>query len=146
MDAFDRLATSPGERVGLPPAGASAALHELFLGVAMAEWYEEILACLLGAEWAVPDLVLAGQSDAFGAARDPRLGGVSRGRRVRGGGQFAAQRARRTLPEPSGGSEDASRNSLRARGRSGDSFPCHRIFRRRQVALTSFGSRLERPF
>jgi thiaminase len=35
----------------VPTQGTSAALHELFLGAARTEGYEEILACTLAAEW-----------------------------------------------------------------------------------------------
>ncbi len=49
--AFERIGAPEGQRAGLPPQGASAALHELFLGVARTEGYEEILACMLAAEW-----------------------------------------------------------------------------------------------
>jgi thiaminase/transcriptional activator TenA len=49
--AFERIGAPGGQRTGLPPQGASAALHELFLGAARTEGYEEILACTLAAEW-----------------------------------------------------------------------------------------------
>ena len=44
-------ARAPDQRAGLPPRGLSAPLHDLFLGVAKSEGYEEILACVLAAEW-----------------------------------------------------------------------------------------------
>src|SRR5271165_594525 len=50
-EAFDRIHAPRDQRVGLPPQGGSAALHELFRSVATTEGYEEILACFLGAEW-----------------------------------------------------------------------------------------------
>ncbi|MGA2495044.1 MAG: TenA family protein [Roseiarcus sp.] len=49
--AFERIGVPADQRTGLPPQGASAALHDLFLGVARTEGYEEILACTLAAEW-----------------------------------------------------------------------------------------------
>ena len=49
--AFERIGAPADQRAGLPPQGDSAALHELFLGVARTEGYEEILACILAAEW-----------------------------------------------------------------------------------------------
>jgi thiaminase (transcriptional activator TenA) len=49
--AFERIGAPEDQRTGLPPQGAAAALHEVFLGVARAEGYEEILACTLAAEW-----------------------------------------------------------------------------------------------
>jgi thiaminase/transcriptional activator TenA len=49
--AFERIGAPEDQRTGLPPHGAVAALHELFLGVARTEGYEEILACTLAAEW-----------------------------------------------------------------------------------------------
>ena len=51
VDAFERVGAAPDQRTGLPPRGLSAPLHDLFLGVAKTEGYEEILACVLAAEW-----------------------------------------------------------------------------------------------
>jgi thiaminase (transcriptional activator TenA) len=51
VDAFERVGAPPDQRTGLPPQGLSAPLHDLFLGVAKAEGYEEVLACVLAAEW-----------------------------------------------------------------------------------------------
>jgi thiaminase/transcriptional activator TenA len=51
IDAFERVGAPPDQRTGLPPRGLSAPLHDLFLGVAKSEGYEEILACVLAAEW-----------------------------------------------------------------------------------------------
>ena len=51
VEAFERINAPHDQRVGLPPQGESAALHELFRSVATTEGYEEILACFLGAEW-----------------------------------------------------------------------------------------------
>jgi thiaminase/transcriptional activator TenA len=51
VDAFERVGAPPDQRTGLPPQGLSAPLHDLFLGVAKAEGYEEILVCVLAAEW-----------------------------------------------------------------------------------------------
>ena len=39
------------ERTGLPPQGLALPLHALFLKVAEMEGYDEILACVLAAEW-----------------------------------------------------------------------------------------------
>jgi thiaminase/transcriptional activator TenA len=50
-DAFERLGVPTHLRTGLPQQRLSAPLHDLFLGVAKAEGYEEILACMLAAEW-----------------------------------------------------------------------------------------------
>jgi len=49
--AFERISAPEDQRTGLPPQGAAAALHDLFLDVARTEGYEEILACTLAAEW-----------------------------------------------------------------------------------------------
>jgi thiaminase/transcriptional activator TenA len=49
--AFERIGAPEQQRTGLPAQGAAAALHDLFLGVARTEGYEEILACTLAAEW-----------------------------------------------------------------------------------------------
>ena len=49
--AFERLGTPVNPRTALPPSALSAPLHDLVLGVARAEGYEEILACTLAAEW-----------------------------------------------------------------------------------------------
>lgn len=49
--AFARIGAPEDQRTGLPPQGAAAALHDLFLGVARTEGYEEIIACTLAAEW-----------------------------------------------------------------------------------------------
>jgi len=49
--AFERIGAPEDQRTGLPPHGASAALHDVFLGVARTQGYEEILACTLAAEW-----------------------------------------------------------------------------------------------
>ena len=45
---------SARHRISVPvyrPQGLSAPLYDLFLGVAKAEGYEEILTCVLAAEW-----------------------------------------------------------------------------------------------
>jgi thiaminase/transcriptional activator TenA len=49
--AFEQMGTSPALRVGLPPNELSGPLHEVFLGAAKNEGYEEIIACILAAEW-----------------------------------------------------------------------------------------------
>ncbi len=49
--AFDRMGVSKEEQIDLPPATLSAPLHDLFLSVAASEGYEEILSCVLAAEW-----------------------------------------------------------------------------------------------
>ena len=49
--AFERIGAPRDQRSGLPPQGPSAPLHDLFLSVAKMEGYEEIIACVLGAEW-----------------------------------------------------------------------------------------------
>jgi thiaminase/transcriptional activator TenA len=51
MAAFERAGIPPAERNALPPDALSQGLHRLFLGTAEAEGYEEMLACILGAEW-----------------------------------------------------------------------------------------------
>ena len=51
IDAFERMGAPAGERTALPPQGAALPLHTLFLEVAGTEGYEEILACVLAAEW-----------------------------------------------------------------------------------------------
>jgi len=49
--AFERIGTPPQSRQGLPPNPQSAPLHDIFLNAATNEGYEEILACILAAEW-----------------------------------------------------------------------------------------------
>ena len=49
--AFARMGVRAEERTGLPPQGPALPLHALFLTVAETEGYEEILACILAAEW-----------------------------------------------------------------------------------------------
>ena len=49
IDAFERMGTPTEER--LLPQGLALPLHALFLKVAETEGYEEILACILAAEW-----------------------------------------------------------------------------------------------
>jgi thiaminase/transcriptional activator TenA len=51
VDAFERMAAPAEARTGLTPQGLSRPLHSLFLAVAEKEGYEEILACVLAAEW-----------------------------------------------------------------------------------------------
>jgi thiaminase (transcriptional activator TenA) len=51
INAFERMGTHAEERTGLPPQGLALSLHALFLNVAETEGYEEILACVLAAEW-----------------------------------------------------------------------------------------------
>ena len=51
INAFERMGTHGEERTGLPPQGLALSLHALFLNVAETEGYEEILACVLAAEW-----------------------------------------------------------------------------------------------
>jgi thiaminase/transcriptional activator TenA len=51
VSAFERVGLAADLRAGLPPQGLAAPLHELILNVARSEGYEEILACMLGAEW-----------------------------------------------------------------------------------------------
>jgi thiaminase (transcriptional activator TenA) len=51
INAFKRMGVQAEERVGLPPQGQALPLHALFLKVAETEGYEEILACVLAAEW-----------------------------------------------------------------------------------------------
>jgi thiaminase (transcriptional activator TenA) len=50
-DAFAQMGVPTDARTGLPPQGLSQPLHSLFLRVAETEGYEEILACILAAEW-----------------------------------------------------------------------------------------------
>jgi thiaminase/transcriptional activator TenA len=50
-NAFAQMGAPTDARTALPPQGLSQPLHSLFRGVAETEGYEEILACLLGAEW-----------------------------------------------------------------------------------------------
>jgi thiaminase (transcriptional activator TenA) len=51
IDAFARMGAPVNERTGLEPQGLALPLHALFLEVAETEGYEEILACVLAAEW-----------------------------------------------------------------------------------------------
>ena len=51
MAAFERAELPPSERNAVPPDALSRPLHDLFLGTARTESYEEIQACVLGAEW-----------------------------------------------------------------------------------------------
>jgi thiaminase/transcriptional activator TenA len=51
INAFERMGVRAEERTALPPQGPAVALHALFLKVAETESYEEILACILAAEW-----------------------------------------------------------------------------------------------
>ena len=53
VDAFARVGAQPDKRTGLSHRGliVTAPLDDLFLGIAKAEGYEEILACVLAAEW-----------------------------------------------------------------------------------------------
>ncbi len=51
IHAFARMGVRAEERTGLPPQGPALPLHALFLAVAETEGYEEILACILAAEW-----------------------------------------------------------------------------------------------
>jgi thiaminase/transcriptional activator TenA len=55
VDAFERVGAPADQRTGLPRHGLSAPLHDLFLGVAKAEGYEEILACVLVARFSQID-------------------------------------------------------------------------------------------
>jgi len=49
--AFEQMNLAPALRIGLPPNHLSGALHEVFLDAAKNQGYEEILACILAAEW-----------------------------------------------------------------------------------------------
>jgi thiaminase/transcriptional activator TenA len=51
IDAFERMGARENERTGLPPQGLALPLNALFLDVAETEGYEEILTCVLAAEW-----------------------------------------------------------------------------------------------
>ena len=51
VNAFERMAVPAEARTGLAPQGLSQPLHNLFLAVAESEGYEQILACVLAAEW-----------------------------------------------------------------------------------------------
>jgi thiaminase (transcriptional activator TenA) len=51
INAFERMGTHGEERTGLPPQGLALPLHALVLKVAETEGYEEILSCVLAAEW-----------------------------------------------------------------------------------------------
>ena len=51
IDAFERMGARGNERTGLPPQGLALPLNALFLSVAETERYEEILTCVLAAEW-----------------------------------------------------------------------------------------------
>ena len=51
ISAFARMGVRAEERTGLPPQGLALPLHALFLTAAETEGYEEILACILAAEW-----------------------------------------------------------------------------------------------
>jgi thiaminase (transcriptional activator TenA) len=49
--AFEQIGAGADSRTGLPPDARSAPLHDLFLDTARSEGYEEILSCVLAAEW-----------------------------------------------------------------------------------------------
>ena len=49
--AFERMATAADRRTGLAPQGHAAPLHALFMATAQSAGYEEILSCMLAAEW-----------------------------------------------------------------------------------------------
>jgi len=49
--AFERAGLPPAERTAVAPNALSEGLHALFLGTAETAGYEEIQACVLGAEW-----------------------------------------------------------------------------------------------
>lgn len=49
--AFEKIRTPRQFHMALQPDEKAAPLHEVFLGVARKEGYEEILACILAAEW-----------------------------------------------------------------------------------------------
>jgi thiaminase (transcriptional activator TenA) len=51
INAFERMGAHGEERKGLPPREQAIPLHALFLEVAETEGYEEILVCILAAEW-----------------------------------------------------------------------------------------------
>jgi thiaminase (transcriptional activator TenA) len=51
IDAFERMGARAEERTAMPPHGLALPLHTLFLKTAETEGYEEILACMLAAEW-----------------------------------------------------------------------------------------------
>ena len=51
MAAFQRAGIPPDQRNAEPPNHQTRALHDLFLAAAEREGYEEIQACVLGAEW-----------------------------------------------------------------------------------------------
>ena len=51
MAAFQAAGVPPAERTALPPGALSRSLHEIFLNAAEAQGYEEILTCILAAEW-----------------------------------------------------------------------------------------------
>lgn len=51
IDAFERMGAKAEERTAMPPHWLALPLHTLFLKVAGTESYEEILACMLAAEW-----------------------------------------------------------------------------------------------
>jgi len=109
VDAFDRFAKSPEQRVATPSQASSAGLHELFLRVAATEGYEEILACLLGAEWLY--LTWCSRADRTPSQR-PAIrdwGGPPRRRGVCGGSRLAAQRTRLSRTGAGRGSKNASR-------------------------------------
>ena len=82
--AFARIGASPENSTALAPQGGAAALHEHFLGVAREGSYEEILACLLGAEWLY--LTWCGQASATPSARPEIRSWVD----LHAGGEFEA--------------------------------------------------------
>jgi thiaminase/transcriptional activator TenA len=51
INAFERMGAPREERKGLPAKEQALPLHALFLEVAETEGYEDILACVLAAEW-----------------------------------------------------------------------------------------------
>ena len=51
VDAFKTMNTRADQRTGLRPSGLALPLHAHFLKVAAEDGYEEILACVLAAEW-----------------------------------------------------------------------------------------------
>jgi thiaminase/transcriptional activator TenA len=82
--AFARIGASSVNPIGQPRSGGAAALHRHFLDVARDGSYEEILACLLGAEWMY--LTWCRQASATPSARPAIRDWVD----LHAGGDFAA--------------------------------------------------------
>jgi len=81
--AFARVGLPEDQRAALPPQGLAAPLNDLVSNVSKSEGYEEILACMLGAEWMY--LTWCTQANATPSARPAIRDWVA----LHAGGRFA---------------------------------------------------------